>query len=273
MKIIDFCKCFLQFQIVDGLSDWSGLWVAGAIAAAWLSSLIFFLSLDLAGCSAIVVVLGLLIRAFLHTGLFAIAHDAIHNTVFPQRPRLNRWVGRLALGLYGLLSYDICYQLHWRHHRSPATHLDPDYHVGSGEDSIWDAVGWYFRFVASYLNVRQLALVVVGIGLCAVSLVFGARVELQNLILFWMLPWCLSSIQLFFFGTYLPHRFGHSSNSPHAIKSYYFSELWSFLACYHFGYHWEHHTYPNVPWYRLPQTVRQASTASRRYISALESIN
>ncbi|MBD3338449.1 MAG: beta-carotene ketolase, partial [Candidatus Lokiarchaeota archaeon] len=20
----------------------------------------------------------------------------------------------------------------------------------------------------------------------------------------------------------------------------------------HFGYHWEHHEYPNIPWWRLP---------------------
>lgn len=27
----------------------------------------------------------------------------------------------------------------------------------------------------------------------------------------------------------------------------------SFLTCYYFGYHLEHHLYPNVPWWRLPE--------------------
>ena len=259
--------------MVKGLSDWSGVWISGAIVTAWFASLIVLLSHDLAGCSAIVLVPGVLLRTFLHTGLFAIAHDAMHNTVFPHQPLRNRWVGRLALGMYGLLSYDTCRQLHWQHHRFPTQPLDPDYHAGSGEGSVWSAVGWYFRFVSTYLSVRQVILMAVGIGLCAATLAIGAKVSLLNLVLFWILPWCLSSIQLFFFGTYLPHRMGRSGQKTHAARSYYMPEFLSLLACYHFGYHWEHHAYPNIPWYRLPQVARQGHAPSGQFLAALEAVN
>jgi hypothetical protein len=35
-------------------------------------------------------------------------------------------------------------------------------------------------------------------------------------------------------------------------KSSNYSTFWSFIACYHFDYHWEHHEYPYLPWYSLP---------------------
>jgi beta-carotene ketolase (CrtW type) len=82
----------------------------------------------------------------------------------------------------------------------------------------------------------------------------------MNVIAFWVLPLVLSSFQLFLFGTYLPHR----SEAPtaagcHAVRSLEYSHLLSLLACYHFGYHWEHHAYPAVPWFRLPELRRRVS--------------
>ena len=69
----------------------------------------------------------------------------------------------------------------------------------------------------------------------------------------------LSAVQLFYFGTYLPHRGPHVNE--HRARSNDFSTLWSFLTCYHFGYHLEHHRYPMVPWWRLP-TARKLTEAA-----------
>ncbi|MDT8325299.1 MAG: fatty acid desaturase, partial [Bacteroidota bacterium] len=38
--------------------------------------------------------------------------------------------------------------------------------------------------------------------------------------------------------------------------------LFSFLTCYHFGYHEEHHTRPGVPWWRLPAARREHVAAN-----------
>ena len=255
MANIDLCKRPRQLLSKGDRSYWFGVQVSSAILVAWISSLVWLFSWDLAECSAIALVIGVLVRTFLHTGLFAIAHDAMHNTVLPNHPRENRWIGRLALGMYGFLPYGPCRKLHWRHHCYPAQARDPDFHADSGKNPFWHAVEWYWLFVSTYLNFRQLILTGIGIGLISFAILAGAKVSLLHLVLFWIVPWCLSSIQLFIFGTYLPHHSSGKQDNPHAARSHYFPRFFSMLACYHFGYHWEHHAYPHLPWYRLPEAV------------------
>ena len=75
--------------------------------------------------------------------------------------------------------------------------------------------------------------------------------------LFLWLPPVLAALQLFTFGTWLPHRLpahGHT-NRHHAASSDLPSWL-SFLTCYHFGYHLTHHAFPWVAWWRLPEARR-----------------
>jgi beta-carotene ketolase (CrtW type) len=71
----------------------------------------------------------------------------------------------------------------------------------------------------------------------------------QNLIMFWVLPSLLSTLQLFYFGTYLPHK-GEHQNIHHS-KTQSKNHLWAFLSCYFFGYHYEHHNSPGTPWWKL----------------------
>ena len=61
------------------------------------------------------------------------------------------------------------------------------------------------------------------------------------------LPLLLSSLQLFVVGTYLPHR-RHGSGGSISLA---WPSWLSLLACYHFGYHREHHDNPTQSWYQL----------------------
>jgi len=45
-------------------------------------------------------------RTFIQTGLFIVAHDAIHGVVLPSNRRLNDGIGQLVLTLYALLPYE-----------------------------------------------------------------------------------------------------------------------------------------------------------------------
>jgi beta-carotene ketolase (CrtW type) len=128
---------------------------------------------------------------------------------------------------------------------------DPDFHDGIHRNIF----AWHLRFMQGYLDFRQGLDLFWGMGLVFVIFCFGFHISIANLFLYWLLPIILSSIQLFLFGTYLPHRLNTTENAHHAVSSH-FSIFWSFLTCYHFGYHWEHHEYPTVPWYRLP-SMRQ----------------
>ena len=75
-------------------------------------------------------------------------------------------------------------------------------------------------------------------------------------VVFWPLPSILASIQLFVFGTWLPHRPDHDAfPDRHNARSTRFGRPLSLLTCFHFGgYHHEHHLYPSVPWWQLPST-------------------
>jgi beta-carotene/zeaxanthin 4-ketolase len=239
------------------LQSLQGLLVATVIVTLWISSLVLLSSIDLSQLIPLWILPAILGRTFIQTGLFIVAHDAIHGSVIPKHQRLNHSIGRLAVTLYAFLDYQKLAVNHWQHHQQPGQAGDPDFHDCNG--SIW-----YLKFMKGYLSFRQIVIQFFGLGTIFITLHFGFHAPVINLFLFWVLPIFVSTMQLFFFGTYLPHRprssdsaeSSHPKNSHHATSSNY-SLTWSFLTCYHFGYHWEHHEYPFLAWYDLP-SVRQA---------------
>ncbi|MFT6399485.1 MAG: beta-carotene ketolase (CrtW type) [Bradymonadia bacterium] len=207
----------------------------------------------------LVSVLGVvLLEAFLWTGLFITAHDAMHGLVVPGNRRLNHWIGTTALWVHSGLRFSRMLPAHLEHHRAPGQHDDPDYHEGRG-----GALGWALCFMWKYASFSQIAWM---------ALVFNVLhhvvgVSQSTLVVFWIAPMLLSTAQLFFVGTYLPHRLhGPGRDDVHRARSLELPTLLSFLACYHFGYHYEHHASPSTPWWRLPSRRRQL--LAERYSAA-----
>ena len=185
------------------------------------------------------------LQCWLCVGLFIVAHDAMHGSLVPFRPALNRAIGSLCLLLYAGFSYRALLSQHMYHHRYPGTERDPDFHP-AGPRRFWP---WYFAFFRHYFGVREFAVMAGISGLYMLIL----RVPPENALLFWALPAILSSLQLFGFGTYLPHRHGDEPfGDAHNARSNEFSWPVSLLTCFHFGYHHEHHDHPGVPWWALP---------------------
>lgn len=224
-----------------------GLLVPLLVLIAWTVSLVGACWLDLSHCAGIIILGIIALRTFLHTGLFVTAHDAMHGTVAIDSPRLNHFIGRLCTTLYAFLSYSALQSKHQLHHQHPATALDPDFWEGG--------MGrWYLQFMRSYLvgaSWRQIWTLLLGMAAIFIGLHGLGQVSIANLLLFWVLPILLSSLQLFYFGTFLPHH-TPATLGKHRSRSSNLSTIWSVLTCYHFGYHWEHHEYPQLPWYKLP---------------------
>ena len=224
-----------------------GLGLAASIAAAWLVLHlygVFFHRWTLLGIVAAPFLIA--IQCWLNVGLFIVAHDCMHGSLAPFRPAVNKWVGRLCLGIYAGFSYDRLIGKHFDHHRYPGTAQDPDF---NDEDPkhFWR---WYLAFFSRYFGWQPLVFMTVISGIY--QWVFG--VQLSNLLALWAAPAILSSFQLFYFGTYLPHRHEEEGfPDRHNARSNDFSWLVSLLTCFHFGYHQEHHISPNVPWWQLPQ--------------------
>jgi len=225
--------------------------MAGGIGLAWLLSLILCLSVDLGRLHPALLLGAVLVRAFLQTGLFIVGHDAMHRLLLPRRPRWNDRLGALALALYGALPYQACLHNHLLHHRSPGSDHDPDVYSGPSGSLL----SWYRRFMAGYLSWRQMAWLLGGWGLLALGLGSGWQAPgaaITKVLLFCTLPLMLSSWQLFLVGTYLPHRSQAAGATTHQVTSLDWPVWFSLLACYHFGYHREHHEAPELCWFQLP---------------------
>jgi beta-carotene/zeaxanthin 4-ketolase len=236
-----------------------GLCIALSIIGLWATSLTLLLSQS---CLPLwLLPLAVLWQSFLYTGLFITAHDAMHGVIYSASPKLNNSIGSLAVFLYGLFSYQELLQKHWLHHRFPASERDPDFHNGQHQQPLL----WYLSFMARYWSWKQFW----GVTILFNIYLFLLHISLQNLLLFWLIPCVLSSIQLFYFGTFLPHREPAGGfTSAARTRTLNFSTFWSFLACYHFGYHEEHHQCPNVPWWQLPTVHR--SYFSANYVEVIQ---
>ena len=234
----------------------TGLTLAGAIAAAFAALhiyAVFFHPLSGAGLwTAPLLVLAL---CWLDVGLFIVAHDCMHGSLAPGRPKLNRWVGRIALALYAGFSFDRLLPKHFAHHKAPGTGDDPDYH----EPHPRSFARWYLAFFRQYFGMRELLVLTALVGIY----VFVLSASYPNLLLFWALPAILSSFQLFLFGTFLPHRLDEEDFADrHRARSNGYGWLLSLMTCFHFGYHHEHHRAPHVPWWKLPDERRAGPKAA-----------
>lgn len=184
-------------------------------------------------------------QIFLWTGLFITAHDAMHGLIAPKYPKLNHAIGMLSTFLYAAFPYGKLKTAHMKHHEAPGDPtVDPDFHDGEHDNFF----RWYFRFVGHYIGVVQIVIMAVVFNV----LEHLVGISVWNLLMFWVAPAILSTFQLFFFGTYLPHRKAEGPEDPHHARSNPYPPWLSFLTCYHFGYHREHHEWPYVPWWRLP---------------------
>jgi beta-carotene ketolase (CrtW type) len=223
-----------------------GLTLAALIFSGWVVLHIysvFFHPLEGLGLAAAPLLV--LAICWLNVGLFIIAHDCMHGSLAPSRPALNRWIGRFALALYAGFSFDRLLPKHFEHHKRPGTEHDPDFHVPHPRAF----ARWYMAFLRQYFGLRELAVLTALVGIY----VFVLGAPYFNLLLFWALPAILSSVQLFYFGTFLPHR--HEARAfadRHQARSSEYGWLRSLLTCFHFGYHHEHHLAPHVPWWALP---------------------
>jgi beta-carotene ketolase (CrtW type) len=234
----------------------AGLALAGALLAGWTALQLAGARLPLEGEGLVAAPLLVLVICWVDVGLFIVAHDAMHGSLAPGLPGFNRWVGRIALAVYAGFSFDRLLPKHLAHHRSPGTAEDPDFHI-AGPRLFWR---WYLAFLRQYFGLRELA----GMACIAAAYLLLLRAEPANLLLFWALPAWLSSIQLFLFGTWLPHRQRSDDFADrHRARSSDFGWLASLISCFHFGYHLEHHRAPHLPWWALP-AERERRTGSTR---------
>ena len=192
--------------------------------------------------------LGLIaLQCWLYTGMFIVAHDTMHGSLFKQE-KTNAAIGTAIMFVYAGFNWRYMRTAHHAHHDNSGTAEDPDFNAANPH-AFWP---WYMKFFLQYFGWRQVAVL---FGFTIGYILLG--VPYINTIIMWAVPAILSSVQLFYFGTYLTHRHKGAFPDHHNARTNDFPRWLSLLTCFHFGYHHEHHLYPHEPWWRLPARKRE----------------
>lgn len=227
-----------------------GILIAIAIMALWLGHLVFILMNVEVAWNNPWMYLHLLLQAYLYTGLFITGHDAMHRLVSKNK-NVNNAIGYAAVFMFAGMSYKKLITNHWDHHKYPGTEGDPDFYTKS--QNFW---AWWFMFMVRYTTIWQLLAMAVIFNI--LNRLLG--LETSSLLILWILPAFLSTFQLFFFGTFLPHRRPHTFEmGKHRARTLKKNHLWAMISCYFFGYHYEHHASPGTPWWQLYK-IKESST-------------
>ncbi|QFT78580.1 Fatty acid desaturase [Erythrobacter sp. THAF29] len=231
-----------------------GLTLATLIAGGWLglhTYAMFVFELTWANLPLAIAMAA--VQCWLSVGVFIVCHDAMHGSLVPGKPKTNSRIGTVLLFLYAGFAWKKLRDAHFTHHKLAGRKGDPDF----DEQNPRNFARWYATFFKRYFGWQSLLYVhtVVGIYWLLVG------IPMAQIVLLYGVPALLSSLQLFYFGTYRPHRHlddGHEQAfiDQHNTRSDEFGTLASLATCFHFGYHLEHHRRPDVPWWALPEARR-----------------
>ncbi len=220
-----------------------GVLISLTVILIWLLHFIFCLKYVSVDFSSIFFYMHVLFQSYLYTGLFITSHDAMHSTVSSNK-KLNHFIGALSSYLFAGLSYKKLKENHFKHHKSPCSEDDPDFYIKSQNFFIW-----FYFFMKRYVTILQIIIVALLFNLLKI---FYPE---KSIWFFMVAPALLGTLQLFYFGTYLPHRKPHVENmNPHNARTLKKNHFVAMLSCYFFGYHFEHHDGPHIPWWKLYRT-------------------
>ena len=90
------------------------------------------------------------VQCWLSVGMFIVAHDAMHGSLVPGRPRVNGAIGALLLFVYAGFGWRKLRGAHFDHHLHVGTGADPDFNAANPR-AFWP---WYAAFLKRYFGWR-----------------------------------------------------------------------------------------------------------------------
>ncbi len=215
-----------------------GLSLAAAIMGVWLLIHVNAVFCGCRGTSWFGILFIIAVQTWLSVGLFIVAHDAMHGSLAPF-PSARQPRGRAAgAGALCRLQFRPLAPKHFAHHRHP------------GRPTIRTSIPIIRSADPLVHHLHPPAFRLAGVRPAGID-----RGDLSDPLRGYLRqpdpvlgdP-VLSAFQLFYFGTYRPHRHDEMPFvDGHRARSEDFPDWLSLLTCFHFGHHHEHHDAPHVP--------------------------
>jgi fatty acid desaturase len=199
-------------------------------------------------------------------GLGVLMHDALHGSLFRRR-RLDR-LAAFLLGVCVLVPSAAFRVTHFRHHRYARGPLDPD-ELCNNVRAGWRLRAAFYVVMPLGLPVFLLHLATQGVALAgarerraifwqlaAMGMVYSSLFALPSaarpwIVHGWLFPLVASSVwvSLRNWSEHLCTDPGHPLTRSRTVTSNALTRFFLFNV----NYHLEHHLFPAVPWYNLPQ--------------------
>ena len=213
-----------------------------------------------------VVMLAALVGAYLAASLFAMIHDASHGLIFRRRAG-NYWTACCANVPLVMWSAVPFFRYHLWHHRSLGDY-ECDVGVPTTAEAYW--VGnsafrkaWWLAFFSIFQALRTRKFPTTK-PYWTVWMLLNAAIQVSaNILIFWFLGWqALLYLGLSIFFALGFHPLGTRVVQEHFVladgqETNNFTGWANLFEC-NFGYHIQHHDFPNIPWNRLPRLQRMA---------------
>jgi fatty acid desaturase len=269
-------------------AEWLGVVAAVSVCQFWFHPLLYMLTVMFIGAR--------------QHALAVIGHDATHYRLLPSR-NVNDWVGNLLCLWPVFISVEGFRKFHGPHHQH--TNLE-----GDGNRELWrthhhgelvadwrypkstlglaavllkrglvmTGLWWMTRGILSSIVVRERPAVIAGrytyfAGLAALFTLTGSW---PLFLLYWLVPYCTWHTAIQYARLICEHS-AVDSDAPAYQVTRTTIPTWLeslFILPRNIGYHIEHHWYPSVPFYRLPELhdrLRQ-DAGFRRHANVTQSV-
>lgn len=255
------------------LTPWK---TAAAMAFDWLV-IVATIAVSIKLAHPLVYVLAVLIIGGRMHGFATLIHEFAHYRFIANKTRSD-WIGDLFLAWSLGASVDAYRRNHAAHHRYTNTLQDPDWAIKLGTKHFTFPQKWSYALanVVGYLlafnSIRDMksaltrlnkdqdqvprAYKIARLSFCIFALLLIiASGTWRGFLLYWIVPF-FTSFPLFLYFRSVSEHFGsmdydHELGSTRTVYPY----LWerAFFAPHNTFYHLDHHLYPSVPFYNLPQ--------------------
>ena len=141
---------------IDPAPTPKGLLLAACVIGGWAAVHIYSVFFHALSAPIWITLALIAVQCWLYAGMFIVAHDTMHGSLVPNKPKSNAVIGKAIMFVYAGFDWEYMRKAHHAHHRSPGTQQDPDFNADN-PNAFWP---WYYKFFTQYFGIKQIIILV-----------------------------------------------------------------------------------------------------------------